>query len=94
MIRTKSRWAPSRPALHPPVIRLSRPFTQRLAAATLLAASALLDRLARRLAAAADRRSGAFADPAVEFHAQAGAPEGALYVDGQLVGWLQGVKRL
>jgi hypothetical protein len=33
--------------------------------------------------------------PAVlEFHAEAGAPEGALYVDGQLVGHVLGVSRL
>ena len=30
----------------------------------------------------------------LEFHADAGAPEGALYVDGKLIGWLSGVKRL
>lgn len=29
-----------------------------------------------------------------EFHAEAGAPEGALYVDGRLVGHLIGVTRL
>ena len=29
-----------------------------------------------------------------EFYAEAGAPEGALYVDGQLVGYLPGVTRL
>lgn len=29
-----------------------------------------------------------------EFHAEAGAPEGALYVDGQFIGWLSGVSRL
>jgi hypothetical protein len=34
------------------------------------------------------------ADPMFEFHAEAGAPEGALYVDGVLVGRLQGVTRL
>ena len=33
-------------------------------------------------------------DPLLEFHAEAGAPEGALYVDGRLVGWLPGVRRL
>lgn len=33
-------------------------------------------------------------DPLIEFHAEAGAPEGALYVDGKLVGWLPGVRRL
>jgi hypothetical protein len=30
----------------------------------------------------------------LEFYAEAGAPEGALYVDGQLVGHLPGVTRL
>jgi hypothetical protein len=30
----------------------------------------------------------------VEFHAEAGALEGALYVDGQLVALLPGVSRL
>lgn len=34
------------------------------------------------------------AEPMLEFHAEAGAPEGALYVDGQLVGHLPGVTRL
>ena len=29
----------------------------------------------------------------VEFHAEAGAPEGALYIDGELVGYLE-VRRL
>ena len=33
-------------------------------------------------------------DPLFEFHAEAGAPEGALYVDGQRVGVLPGVTRL
>jgi hypothetical protein len=58
-------------------------------------ASAGLDRMAHRLAVAEaaapriDARS-----PQVEFHAEAGALEGALYVDGQLVAMLPGVKRL
>jgi hypothetical protein len=30
----------------------------------------------------------------LEFYAEAGAPEGALYVDGHLIGFLPGVKRL
>ena len=29
-------------------------------------------------------------DPRLEFYAEAGAPEGALYLDGQLIGWLPG----
>jgi hypothetical protein len=30
----------------------------------------------------------------LEFHAEAGAPEGALYVNGELVGFVAGVNRL
>lgn len=64
------------------------------AAATLLrGASRLLERLAERLS----ERPAACAPTArahVEFHAEAGAPEGALYADGVLLGMLQGVKRL
>ncbi len=30
----------------------------------------------------------------LEFYAEAGAPEGALYMDGELVGWIPGVTRL
>lgn len=55
-------------------------------------ASRLLARLARRLEAthlARARRA-----PAIEFYADACAPEGALYADGELVGYLPGVRRL
>lgn len=61
------------------------------AAALLRHASALLGQAALRLAAAPDAPP---ATPHVEFHADSGAPEGALYVDGRLVGWLSGVTRL
>jgi hypothetical protein len=30
----------------------------------------------------------------LEFYAEAGAPEGALYADGVLIGYVSGVKRL
>lgn len=66
--------------------------TRRLAAAALRSASRGLAHLARRL------RTGARAEPVrapvLEFYAEAGAPEGALYVDGKLVGHLPGVTRL
>jgi hypothetical protein len=39
-------------------------------------------------------RAAAAADPVLEFYAEAGAPEGALYVDGRLVARLPGVQRL
>jgi hypothetical protein len=62
-----------------------------LAAALLASAGAVLGRLSARLVA---RPKVVVADPLLEFHAEAGAPEGALYVDGQLVGWIAGVTRL
>jgi hypothetical protein len=63
-----------------------------VAAAMLRALGALLDRAAHRLAA--ERRAEAqWAHPLVEFHAEAGAPEGALYVNGRLVGRIEGVTR-
>ena len=33
-------------------------------------------------------------EPVLEYHGEAGAPEGALYVNGQLVGHVLGVTRL
>jgi len=71
-----------------------RPALRHAAAAALHGASRLLPQLARLLAATpAQPRPGASA-PVIEFHAEAGAPEGALYVDGQLVALLPGVSRL
>ena len=66
---------------------------RQLAAAVLRRASRSLGRLARQLAAgrAHARRQRA---PELEFYAEAGAPEGALYLDGELVGHLPGVTRL
>ena len=64
---------------------------RRLTAGALVRASRLLARLAVSLAAepGRDRR-----EQLVEYHAEAGAPEGALYIDGRLVGWIAGVRRL
>jgi hypothetical protein len=59
----------------------------RLAARLLRLAARALDRWAR--APAPDDRATLF-----EFHAEAGAPEGALYVNGRFVGRLPGVTRL
>jgi hypothetical protein len=63
-----------------------------LAAEVLRRASAVLARMALGMAGAAAQAPGD--DPVFEFHAEAGAPEGALYVDGVLVGTLAGVDRL
>jgi hypothetical protein len=82
-------WAPAT-AEHP-ARRTARLFT----AALLRASSVALDRLARRLAAAPQRAAPTLSSlAALEFHAEAGAPEGALYVDGELVARLPGVTRL
>lgn len=67
-------------------------YTRLLAAAALRATSRTLGRLARQLAGA--HRQAPTGEPVYEFYAEAGAPEGALYVDGQLVGHVPGVTRL
>jgi hypothetical protein len=57
----------------------------------LMRASAALTRLACALTQLRSKRAQV---PELEFYAEAGAPEGALYVDGKLVGQLHGVTRL
>jgi len=64
------------------------------AIALLRALGAAADHLARQLALPAAQPARHQSDPHVEFHAEAGAPEGALYVDGRLVGHVVGVTRL
>jgi hypothetical protein len=67
------------------------PLASRLLASGLRSMSqglARLSRLLRRRLRAPDR------PPVLEFYAEAGAPEGALYLDGQLLGRLPGVTRL
>lgn len=66
----------------------------RRATATLLRrAGRGLDRLGRRMAIISPP-APARGEPVLEFYAEAGAPEGALYVDGRRVGVLPGVTRL
>lgn len=64
-----------------------------LAARALESASHLLGRLAARLGTAA-APPGPMLPPVLEFYADSGAPEGALYLNGELVGTLPGVTRL
>jgi len=74
----------------------SRPWThpvRRLAAATLRGASARLARLAQHVAEPEASPLPRLPE-VLEFYADAGAPEGVLYLDGQLYGYLPGVKRL
>ena len=77
-----------------PLYTPRRPSVRRLLAGVLRSASVALARLSRSLAAAERARERTPAETVLEFYAEAGAPEGALYVDGQLVGFLPGVKRL
>lgn len=65
---------------------------RRLAAVALRSASASLARLSRRLARPVSATPQP--EPQLEFYAEASAPEGALYLDGRLVGWVAGVRRL
>jgi hypothetical protein len=64
---------------------------RQLAAGSLLRLGQWLVRLASRLLRI---ERPARAEPLLEFYADAGAPEGALYVDGELVCRLRGVTRL
>ena len=64
------------------------------AAAVLRAASALLAALAQRLATPPTPAPAQPLPAVMEFYADAAAPEGALYLDGELVGYLPGVRRL
>ena len=60
-----------------------------LVAALLRSASAVLARRARDVAQPLHaRRRRLSVDPILEFHAEAGAPEGALFMDGEYVGRL------
>lgn len=63
---------------------------RRVAARLLGAASAALARRARAVARPlhARQRRASQHDVTIEFHAEAGAPEGALYVDGRFVGYI------
>ena len=62
------------------------------AAAVLRGASRVLGRMARRVATPTKVRHADVGH--LEFYAEAGAPEGAIYADGILVGYLSGVNRL
>lgn len=76
-----------------PLAAPATPAWRHLAALALRLASRQMARLARRLARPQAAAQGLHL-PACEFYAEAGAPEGALYLDGELVGYLPGVTRL
>ncbi len=72
-----------------PVPALAPPRGARDVLAGLLrAASTVLDRVAAQVAVAAPVVEAAPVHAAIEFYAEAGAPEGALYLNGEWVGTL------
>lgn len=77
-----------------PGLATRRPALRHAAAAVLHVASQLLSQMARQLATTPAQYRPDASAPVLEFHAEAGAPEGALYVDGQLVAALPGIRRL
>jgi hypothetical protein len=81
------RWDPAATQQHP-----AHAASRRIAAQALRSASSSLARLAWRLATPAALPPAH--RPRLEFYAEAGAPEGARYLDGRLVGWIEGVRRL
>lgn len=70
------------------------PSVRRLLAAILRAASHRLAQLSRAVSATERARERTQGESVYEFYAEAGAPEGALYLNGQLVGYVPGVTRL
>jgi hypothetical protein len=81
------------PISHP--LALAPAGRPRLALAQLLRqAGRSLVRLSRRLKPGRMPSTTAAPEPVLEFYAEAGAPEGALYVDGRRIGVLPGVTRL
>ena len=77
-----------------PLAELSGSPWRRAAARALRLASFGLARWARKLARRRAARRGTIRSAELEFYAEAGAPEGALYLDGELVGHLPGITRL
>jgi len=77
-----------------PLFAPRRPSVRRFVAGVLRSASLALASLSRSLAASERARERSPPEMVLEFYAEAGAPEGALYLDGRLVGYLPGVTRL
>jgi hypothetical protein len=85
---------PLSPRLARPTLSREIHAARRSAAAVMQGASRVLQSLAHWLAPAPGQPAGSAREPQLEFHAEAGAPEGALYIDGELVALLPGIRRL
>lgn len=70
------------------------PSVRRLLAGILRAVSHSLAQLSRALSATERAHRSPPGEMVYEFYAEAGAPEGALYVNGELIGYVSGVTRL
>jgi len=70
------------------------PSVRRVLAGMLRAASHSLAQWSRSISATERAHNRTRGETVYEFYAEAGAPEGALYVDGKLVGYVPGVTRL
>jgi len=77
---------PLSPRSSHPALPLEVPPLRRGVALALRAARRVLQRWAQRLASAPSLTVFVAQPPLLEFHAESGAPDGALYVDGVLVG--------
>jgi hypothetical protein len=79
-------------SFHPPPAAL--PVGRATLARVMRVTAATLHALAERVAPTERLTPAADTMPRLEFHSDAGAPEGALYVDGVLFGHVGGVRRL
>lgn len=70
------------------------PSFRRYVAGLLRTVSHSLAQLSRAMSATERARSRPSGEMVYEFYAEAGAPEGALFVNGELVGYVSGVTRL
>lgn len=80
--RTLPYYAPSSPSVRRRFVGMLRALSRSLA------------RLSRSLSATERARERTQGAQVFEFYAEAGAPEGALYLNGKLIGYLPGVTRL
>jgi hypothetical protein len=81
------------PWIHPPAEKGHLPLRTVVALLLRIGSRALL-RMARHLEVREPRKTKPGPVSHLEFYAESGAPEGAIYADGLLVGYLHNVKRL
>ena len=75
-------------------VRLALAHALRTASQALARVASALSAVDARSESASSVSGNVYACPQLEFYAEAGAAEGALFADGQLVGYVPGVSRL